>query len=257
MVKTLHNRIVSPAEWLNERENLLQREKALTRLRDQIAEERRALPWVLISKPYVFESKNGPVSLEDLFEGRSQLIVSHFMFGPDWEEGCVGCSFGADHVDGARIHLENHDVSYVAISKAPYSKIETFKKRMGWKFRWVSSFENDFNADFFVSWPKQEVENGKVFYNYKMQNVFREEMNGISVFYKDEDGLIYHTYSAFARGTEELAGTFIYLDLTPKGRNETGPGFNLTDWVKHHDKYESSHVNLFQANGKADSSCCH
>ena len=257
MVKTLHNRIVSPAEWLNERENLLQREKTLTRLRDQIAEERRALPWVQITKPYIFNGKNGDVSLSELFEGRSQLIVSHFMLGPGWEEGCVGCSFGADHVDGARIHLENHDISFVTISRAPYPEIEAFKNRMGWKFGWVSSFENDFNFDFNVSFDKDEVENGKVFYNYKMQKVFREEMNGISIFFKDEDGSIFHTYSAFARGTEELTGTFIYLDMTPKGRNETGPGFNLTDWVKHHDKYENKSTKLSESNGTTAEKCCH
>lgn len=239
--------IVSREEWLKARRELLEKEKELTRFYDKICNERRSLPWVKIEKSYSFEGPNGTVNLEELFEGRSQLIVQHFMFAPGWDEGCVGCSFGADHMGGALIHLENHDVSFVAISRAPYSKIEAFKRRMDWHFNWVSSNESDFNYDFNVSFKKENTKNGKIFYNYQWNDFDGEETPGTSVFYKDDSGTVYHTYSAFGRGDE--FGTYMLLDLTPKGRNEKGPNFNLTDWVRHHDKYEKqSHRNQ---------SCCH
>jgi predicted dithiol-disulfide oxidoreductase (DUF899 family) len=184
----------------------------------------------------VFNGPAGKETLADLFDGRSQLISSHFMFGPDWEEGCVGCSFRSDHVDGALVHLEHHDVSLVTVSRAPLSKIEAYKKRMGWRFKWVSSYGSDFNYDYHVSFTKDEIAKGKV-YNYTTQNFQSDELSGISVFYKDANGNIFHTYSTYARGDELLDGTYNYLDLTPRGRNETGPNFNLTDWVRHHDRY--------------------
>lgn len=244
--------VVSREEWLSARKAHLVKEKEVTRLYDKLREERMSLPWVKIDKPYIFDGPNGRVTLEDLFEGRSQLIVQHFMFAPGWEEGCVGCSFGADHVEGARIHLENHDVTYVAISRATYPEIDAYKKRMGWQFNWVSSYHNDFNFDFHVSFPKEKNEGGKVYYNYDMRDYNGEEASGTSVFYKDEEGNVYHTYSAYARGDENGLGTYMLLDLTPKGRNENGPHFSLMDWVLHHDKYERQ---TKASSGEA--SCCH
>ena len=236
----LHNPVVSRDEWLAARKMLLAKEKALTRLRDQLNAERRQLPHVKVEKPYVFDGPNGKETLADLFDGRSQLIVKHFMLGPGWKEGCVGCSFGADHAEGALVHLEHHDVSYVAVSRAPFSEIEPFKRRMGWSFKWVSSFGSDFNYDYHVSFTPEDIAAGEVYYNYEVQKPQGEELSGISVFYKDEAGDIFHTYSAYARGTDLLLGTYNLLDLTPKGRNEPGPRHNLTDWVRHHDRYDAT-----------------
>jgi predicted dithiol-disulfide oxidoreductase (DUF899 family) len=218
------------------------KEKELTRLNDKLSTMRRELPWVKIDKAYTFEGSNGKTSLSDLFEGRSQLVVQHFMFGPGWQEGCAGCSFQADHVDNSWMHLAHHDVSFVAVSRAPFSEIVPFKKRMGWKFNWVSSYNNSFNFDYNVSFSKEQVKSGKGFYNFGEQSIEIEELSGVSVFYKSEDGEIYHTYSTHARGTEMLVTPFVYLDITPKGRNETGPNFSLTDWVRHHDKYQTEGV---------------
>jgi predicted dithiol-disulfide oxidoreductase (DUF899 family) len=229
--------IVSRADWLVARKELLKREKELTRLRDQVSAQRRALPWVKIDKEYVFDAPEGKVTLADLFEGRSQLFVKHFMLGPGWKEGCVGCSFEVDHIEGALVHLEHHDVTYVAISRAPLAEIEAFKERMGWRFRWVSSYGNDFNYDYHVSFTKEQIASGKVFYNYRMTEASIEELSGLSAFYKDEAGNIFHAYSTYGRGGEETIGTYMVLDLTPKGRNETGPNHDLTDWVRHHDRY--------------------
>jgi predicted dithiol-disulfide oxidoreductase (DUF899 family) len=231
------HRIVSRDEWLAARTELLAKEKELTRQRDRLNAQRRELPWVKVDKAYVFDGPEGKVTLGDLFAGRSQLIVYHFMLGPDWEEGCVGCSFFSDHVDGARQHLEQHDVSYVAASRAPLAKIEAFRKRMGWGFPWVSSFHNDFNYDFHVSYRPQDIVGGQVCYNFRMEDFSSDELSGTSVFYKDEAGRIFHTYSAFGRGDEAAIGTYMLLDMTPKGRNEAGPRHNLTDWVRHHDRY--------------------
>ena len=233
----LHNHVVSRDEWLAARKQLLIKEKELTRLRDQINADRHALPWVKVEKAYVFDGPNGRQTLADLFDGRSQLIIKHFMLGPDWEEGCVGCSFELDHVEGALVHLEHHDVSYAVVSRAPLPKIEAFKKRMGWRVNWVSSYGSDFNYDFHVSFKDAEVAKGKAYYNYEVRDVGIDELSGRSVFYKDSSGDIFHTYSSYGRGGEMFLGTYHFLDITPKGRDETING-NLTDWVRHHDKYE-------------------
>jgi predicted dithiol-disulfide oxidoreductase (DUF899 family) len=229
--------IVSREEWVKARKELLKKEKEFTRLRDQLNAESRELPWVRVEKTYVFDGSNGKETLSDLFAGRSQLIVNHFMLGPGWKEGCVGCSLGADHNDGIIVHLEHHDVSFVAISRAPRPEIEAFKKRMGWHFKWVSSFGSDFNYDYHVSFTPDEIGKGQVYYNYDIREFQIEELAGTSMFYKDGKGDIFHTYSAFARGSEMLGGVYGYLDHLPKGRNETGPNHDLSDWVRHHDRY--------------------
>ena len=229
--------VVSREEWVKARKELLKKEKEFTRLRDQLNAESRELPWVRVEKTYVFDGPNGKETLSDLFAGRSQLIINHFMLGPGWKEGCVGCSFGADHNDGIIVHLEHHDVTFVAISRAPRPEIEAFKKRMGWRFKWVSSFGSDFNYDYHVSFTPDEIRKGQVYYNYDIREFQVEELAGTSMFYKDEKGDIFHTYSAFARGSEMLGGVYGYLDHLPKGRNETGLNHNLSDWVRHHDRY--------------------
>lgn len=231
------HKVVSRDEWLIARKKHLAREKELTRLRDEVSAERRTLPWVKVEKAYVFDTPDGKQALADLFDRRSQLIIYHFMFGPDEEEGCPYCSFLADHIDGANVHLAHHDVTLLVVSRAPLHKIETFKKRLGWQFAWVSSHGTDFNYDYHVSSTKDDSARGNVFYNYDTRDLPGGEMPGTSVFYKDENGDIYHTYSAYARGGEALIGAYSYLDLTPKGRNETGPNHDLRDWVRHHDKY--------------------
>jgi predicted dithiol-disulfide oxidoreductase (DUF899 family) len=232
------HRVVSQKEWLAARQSLLAEEKAWTRERDRLAAKRRALPWVRVEKNYVFEGAGGPMSLADLFDGRSQLIVYHFMFGPDWEEGCVGCSFHCDHVDAARQHFEQNDVSFAAVSRAPIEKLEAYRRRMGWTFRWVSSANSDFNLDYHVSFPNGTRGDG-VYYNFEQRpDPGIDELSGRSVFFKDEDGTIYHTYSSYARGGEPFLGVYAFLDIVPKGRNETNNG-NLTDWVRRHDAYEN------------------
>jgi len=230
--------IVPRDEWIAGRKELLIKEKELTRLRDRLNAERRALPWVKIEKQYIFDGPSGRETLADLFAGRSQLIVKHFMFGPGWKEGCVGCSFEIDHAEASLVHLENHDVSYVAVSRAPLAEIEAFRKRMGWRLRWVSSCGSDFNFDFHVSFTEDEVARGEAYYNYDTQKIPADEVSGRSVFYKDESGNIFHTYSAYARGGEMFLGTYHLLDITPNGRNESING-NLTDWVRHHDRYDT------------------
>lgn len=228
---TLHP-VVSRKEWLDARQRLLEREKEMTRMRDQLAEERRSLPWVRVEKTYVFDTPDGEKALPDLFENCSQLIVHHFMFHPEWNAGCKTCSFDADHAEGALVHLENHDVSYVHVSRAPLDKIDAYKKRMGWKARWVSSFNSDFNYDYQVSFTPEDLAAGNVFYNFRLQEGI-EEVPGLSVFFKDEDGAVYHTYSSYGRGNEEVLGTYMYLDITPKGRNE----IEIMDWIRRHDEY--------------------
>jgi predicted dithiol-disulfide oxidoreductase (DUF899 family) len=235
----MQNQVVSRDEWLAARKELLRKEKEFTRLRDQLSAERRALPWVKVEKTYVFDGADGKVALADLFDGRSQLVVKHFMFGPDWSEGCVGCSFELDHTEGALQHLEHHDVSYVVVSRAPLAKTESFRRRMGWRVRWVSSFGNDFNFDFHVSFTPEEIAAGKATYNYREGAQVIDEMSGRSVFYKDASGQVFHTYSSFARGGEMFLGSYAFLDITPKGRDETING-NLTDWVRHHDRYDDT-----------------
>jgi predicted dithiol-disulfide oxidoreductase (DUF899 family) len=232
------HKIVSQEQWLIARKALLAKEKDLTRARDELARQRRELPWVKVDKRYVFEGPRGKETLADLFDGRSQLIIDHFMLGPGWEAGCVGCSFGADHIEGGLVHLEHHDVTVVVVSRAPLAEIEAFKRRMDWRFKWVSSYGSDFNFDYHVSFRKEDADNGKVYYNYEMQDFGIDELPGLSVFIKDENGHIFHTYSTYARGAETLLTTYMCLDLTPKGRNETGPNHNLTDWVRYHDRYD-------------------
>ena len=235
---TPEHAIVSQDEWLAARKDLLKEEKEFTRLRDRLTAKCRALPWVKVEKAYVFDGPHGKETLADLFDGRSQLIVNHFILGPGWKEGCVGCSFGADHIDGIVVHLEHHDVRFVAISRAPLPEIEAFKKRMRWHLKWVSSYVNDFNLDYHVSFKEDEIANGKVYYNYGIREFQVEELAGTSMFYKDATSGIFHTYSVFARGSEMLGGAYGYLDHLPKGRNETGPNHDLSDWVKHHDRYD-------------------
>jgi predicted dithiol-disulfide oxidoreductase (DUF899 family) len=229
--------IGSKEQWIEARRALLAQEKAWTRERDRLAERRRALPWVKVEKDYVFEGAAGPVSLRDLFDGRSQLIVYHFMFGPEWEEGCPGCSLLCDQVDGARQHFEHDDVSFVAVSRGPIEKLQAYRRRMGWKFRWVSSAASDFNFDYHVSFPKGQRESS-VFYNFEERpDPQVDELPGVSVCYMDDDGAVYHTYSTYGRGGEMFLPVYSWLDIAPKGRNETNNG-NLGDWVKRHDRYE-------------------
>lgn len=232
------HQIASREEWLDARKALLREEKEFTRLRDRLSAARRALPWVKVEKTYVFDTPEGRQTLAELFAGRSQLVIQHFMLGPDWKEGCVGCSFGADHIDGALIHIEHHDVSFAAVSRAPLAEIEAYKKRMGWRFKWVSSHGSDFNFDYHVSFRESDLAKGRVFYNYTMTEAGIAELPGLSVFVKGDSGDIFHTYSSYARGTEELLTTYMLLDMTPMGRNETGPHHNLMDWVRRHDEYE-------------------
>jgi len=232
--------IVSREEWLAQRTALLAEEKEFTRLRDRLSARRRALPWVRVEKDYVFDTIDGRKTLADLFAGRSQLVIKHFMLGPGWGEGCVGCSFGADHMGGGLVHLEHHDVTMVAVSRAPLAEIEAYKKRMSWRFDWVSAHGSDFNYDYHVSFTQDELANGQVFYNYRIIDGGMDELPGLSVFHKDEAGDIFHTYSSYARGAEDLITAYMVLDLTPNGRNETGPRHNLTDWVQRHDEYEDT-----------------
>lgn len=223
-------------EWLAARKALLAREKELTHARDELAAARRALPWVKVEKNYVFDGKDGKVTLADLFEHRSQLMIYHFMYGPDWEAGCPGCSFLCDHVDAARQHFEHNDLSFAAVARTSVDKIEAYKKRMGWTFRFVSSLHSDFNYDFKVSFRKDELAAGPVSYNFRPQTITMEDLHGESLFYKDEDGAIYHTYSSYERAGEELAAAYRFLDLAPLGRNE-GPDGNMGKWMRRHDEY--------------------
>ena len=239
------HRIVSRDEWLVARRALLAREKAATKLRDSINADRLALPWVRVEKRYTFDTPAGPKSLAELFAGRSQLIVYHFMLGPDWTAGCPGCSFVADHFDGALPHLEHHDVTLTAASRAPLAKIKAYKTRMGWRFPWVSSFGNDFNFDYQVSFTRDDLARGRVVYNFVETDAAKanDELPGLSAFFKDDAGEVFHTYSAYTRGLEELVGTLMILDRAPKGRNET----KTMDFVRRHDEYEDA----------VGASCCH
>jgi predicted dithiol-disulfide oxidoreductase (DUF899 family) len=222
----------------------LARAKARTRRRDQLARERRALPWVRIDKNYVFDGPEGRRTLAELFDGRRQLLVQHFMLAPAWEQGCPSCSFMADHSDGMNVHLAHRDVTLVAVSRAPLAEIERFRRRMGWQFKWVSSHGSDFNYDFGVSFPPEEMAKGEVYYNYGRWRFPAEEvpfpsgeLPGVSVFYKDDAGDVFHTYSTYGRGVEVMMGTYNMLDLTPKGRDERDVDYKM-EWVRHHDRYE-------------------
>lgn len=229
--------VVSEDQWLAARRELLLEEKKLTQLSDQLAARRRKLPWVKVQKPYRFESARGPVSLADLFEGRRQLIVQHFMFGPGWEEGCKSCSFMMDHFDPTTPHLKARDVAFAAVSHAPLAEIRPFQQRMGWRATWVSSHGTDFNHDFHVSFSEEEMARGKVYYNYTVQSFPHEEAPGISVFARDEAGHVYHTYSTYGRGVEIVMATYHLLDLVPKGRDETGLEYDM-EWIRYHDRYD-------------------
>ena len=249
---TVNHPVVSGDRWVAERKALLAREKELTRLRDQIARERRALPWVRIEKNYVFDGLEGRRTLAELFEGRRQLIVQHFMFGPGWEQGCPSCSFMADHIDGMNVHLAHRDVTLLAVSRAPLADIERFRRRMGWQFKWVSSYANDFNHDFGVTFTPEERAKGDVYYNYGMRPFPAAEAPGISVFCRDDAGDVFHTYSTYGRGVEVMMGTYDLLDLAPKGRDERDVDHKM-EWVRHHDRYEPAPL---ATAAPAAGSCC-
>ena len=230
--------VVSKEQWVEARRALLAEEKKLTRQRDELARRRRELPWVRVEKKYAFDSPRGKVALADLFAGRSQLLIYHFMFGPEWKEGCPSCSFVCDHIDGAVPHLAARDVTLTMVSRAPLPKIEAFKKRMGWRFPWVSSFGSDFNYDYHVTFTPEQRAGGKVDYNYTMQPFPSEEAPGASVFYKDPSGgQIFHTYSTYSRGLDAFIGTYTLLDLVPRGRDEDHLKFDM-EWVRYHDRYD-------------------
>jgi predicted dithiol-disulfide oxidoreductase (DUF899 family) len=242
----MQHKVVSPDEWIAARKAHLANEKEFTR-RDQLSAERRALPWVKVEKNYVFDGPEGKKRLADLCDGRSQLIVHHFMLGPGWEEGCPSCSFLADHFDGAAPHLAHRDdVTLIAVSRASLPEIEAYKKRMGWSFKWVSSYGNDFNYDFQVSVRPEDAAAGKIYYNYEMGDFQVDEMPGLSVFTRNGAGDIFHTYSAYARGLDILIGAYNFLDLVPKGRDEAELPWTMA-WMRRHDDYEDDH--------KAGSSC--
>jgi predicted dithiol-disulfide oxidoreductase (DUF899 family) len=232
------HRVVSRNQWIEERKALLAREKEFTQLRDQLSHARRDLPWVRVDKDkdYVFDGAGGKQTLAELFAGRQQLIVYHLMFDPSWEEACSRCSFWADNFNGVLVHLNQRDVSLVAISRAPFAKLAAFQKRMGWSFNWVSSFANDFNHDYHVSFTPEQLAQGEVIYNYRLVKNSMSERPGISVFYKDPGGTIFHTYSCYARGLDMLNVAYHYLDLTPKGRDEEELPFPM-EWVRYHDAY--------------------
>lgn len=230
-------KVVSHEEWLKARRELLAAEKALMRQRDALTRRRMAMPWERVEKSYVFDTPEGQRTLAELFEGRRQLLVQHFMLGPGWEQGCPSCSFMADHTDGMNVHLQHRDVTMVAVSRAPLAEIERFRRRMGWQFKWVSSHGGDFNYDFHVSFTPEDKARGEVYYNYGLQPFESEELPGISVFCKDDAAEVFHTYSTYRRGVEVMMGAYNLLDLTPKGRDEDHLSYGM-EWVRHHDRYE-------------------
>jgi len=233
-------KVVSETEWIVLRKELLAKEKSLTRQRDALAEERRKLPWVKVDKKYVFETASGEKTLSELFGGKSQLAIYHFMLGPDWEQGCPSCSLLGDHMDGMAIHLAQRDVRLMIVSRAPLGKIEEFKERMGWKFPWASSYGSEFNFDYGVSVAKEDV--GKeIVYNYNPSKFPSDERPGMSVFYKNANSEVFHTYSMYARGLEDLMGLYAILDRVPKGRDEAGLPHGMA-WVRHHDRYPESNT---------------
>ncbi len=242
--------VVPRDRWIAERVALLAREKALTRLRDEIARERRALPWVRVDKRYVFDTPDGPRAFADLFDGRRQLFVQHFMLAPGWEAGCPSCSYMADHIAGAEPHLNQRDLTVLVVSRATLPEIERFRRRMGWTFRWVSANGSDFNHDFGVSFRPQDRVDGEVAYNYGRIAFPQEEAPGISVFCKDDAGDVFHTYSTYGRGVELMMGAYDFLDVTPKGRDEDGLAHAMA-WVRHHDRYDAP-----AATPSAAASCC-
>jgi len=246
--------VVSRDRWLTQRRELLVREKELTRLHDRIAQERRALPWVRVDKEYAFETAAGRRTLSDLFQGRRQLLVQHFMLGPGWAEGCPSCSFMADHIEGMKLHLAQRDVTITVVSRAPLAEIEKFRQRMGWAFPWVSSSGSDFNRDYGVSFGEADRKDGVVDYNYGRVAFPKDEAPGISVFVKDSTGNIFHTYSTYGRGVEVMMGTYALLDLVPRGRDEDALPFTMA-WVRHHDRYEEQASAQDTARMRAGSCC--
>jgi len=226
--------VVSQQKWLKAREALLAKEKEFTRLRDQLSADRRALPWVEINKEYIFGGAKGQQSLAELFEDKSQLMIYHFMLGPDWEEGCPSCSFWADNFNGIDIHLAHRDIAFLAVSRASYEKLAAYKKRMGWSFKWISSLNSNFNYDMSVSFTVEEKEKNEITYNYRRQPYLMDELQGVSVFYKNNQGEIFHTYSTYARGVDVLNGAYNYIDLSPKGRDEED---GIMNWLRRHDQY--------------------
>ena len=232
---TKKHKVVSAKEWLTARKTLLAKEKKFTQLRDQLNQQRRDLPWVKVDKEYVFDGPDGKETLVQLFGDKSQLIVYHFMFGPGWKEGCPHCSFWSDHYDSANLHLGQRDTALVVISRAPLKEIKPFKKRMGWRFKWLSSNQTDFNFDFKVSFTPEQIKSGALPYNYAEFKMKIDELQGVSAFYKDKQGDVYHTYSSYARGIDLLNTTYNFLDLTAKGRDEH-PN-SPQDWVRYHDEY--------------------
>lgn len=232
-----HHPVVSHDAWIEARKQLLAKEKEFNRLRDQLSAERRAMPWERVEKPYAFESTNGRETLAELFAGRSQLVIYHFMLGPDWEQGCKSCSFWADNFNGIDVHLAHRDVTLLAVSSAPLAKIVAYRQRMGWSFKWVSSAGSEFNRDYHVTFTPEELANGEIYYNYAWIKSSLTERPGISVFHKAADGTVYHTYSTHARGLDMLNGAYHFLDLVPKGRDEAGYAHAM-QWVRWHDRYE-------------------
>ena len=243
--------VASRDDWLAQRKQLLAREKEMTHLRDQLAADRRALPWVRLEKTYTFDTPAGPRTLAQLFDGRRQLMIQHFMLAPGWEQGCKSCSYMADHLVGAKIHLEHRDVTVLLVSHAPLAEIERFRQRMGWDFDWVSAFGSDFNLDFHVSFTPETRVDGEVEYNYGRMKFPQEEAPGISFFYKDDAGDVFHTYSTFGRGVEVMMGTYHLLDMAPKGRGEEHDAYGM-EWVRHHDRYEAAPA----APAASAGSCC-
>ena len=229
--------IVSRQKWLDARRKLLQEEKDFTRIRDQLSQRRRELPWVRVENDYIFDTADGKQSLSDLFEGRSQLIIYHFMYGPDWEEGCPSCSFWADNFNGIDIHLKHRDANLVVVSRAGLDQLQSYKNKMGWDFKWVSSFGNNFNYDYQASFSVEEMEKGEMFYNFNTGSFPADESPGISVFYQDSQGEVFHSYSCYARGLDMLNGAYHYMDLLPKGRDEDDLDFTMA-WLRRHDQYD-------------------
>ena len=242
----VNHEVVSQEQWTEARKALLAKEKEFTRQRDELSRQRRELPWTKVEKTYVFDGPTGKETLAGLFAGRGQLMIYHFMFAPGWEEGCKSCSFLADHIDGMLVHLRHRDVTLLLVSRAPLAQIEAFKKRMGWKFKWVSSYGNDFNFDFHVSFTPEEMARGEAYYNYGMGRVPVEELPGLSVFYNN-GGDVYHTYSTYSRGLDILLGAYNFLDMAPKGRDEEGLPRGMA-WLRHHDRYDEAQA--------VSASCC-
>ena len=256
------HKVVSEEKWLAARKELLAAEKEFTRQRDAISAKRRELPWVKVEKKYVFDGPSGKISLAEMFRDRSQLVIYHFMFGPGWEQGCPSCSYLGDHFDGSLVHLNARDIAFSAVSRAPMPQIAAFKQRMGWRFPWVSSFSNSFNYDYRVSFSKEEMAQGKVDYNYTMQPFPSEEAPGLSVFFKNAAGEIFHTYSSYGRGLDILLGAYNFMDMAPRGRDEASLAHTMA-WVRHHDRYDNGYI--VDANAPyvppklttASDSCCH